>query len=113
LYKFTVKSNEGGKPVTITVASGTFLSPEEVRRLYSGNTSYWTRLEKGREGRTTYYADGTYSSIRGSWKVTDDGFKCQAKKRNNRERCRSFFQDGSAYYVVNKEGVVTHRVSFK
>ncbi len=104
LYKFTAKSNTDGKEITINTASGKFLSSEEVKKLYSGNTTTWVYLPKYKEGKTTYNTDGTYTSIGGTWKITNDGFKCQMYKRNNKEYCGKIYKKDSQYFFTNTSG---------
>ena len=104
LYKFTAKSNENNKEIFVNPESGKFLSSKEVKELYSGNTTLWTNLQKNKEGKTTYNTDGTYTSIRGTWNITDDDFKCQTQKRNNKEYCGKVYKEGTLYFLTNKSG---------
>jgi hypothetical protein len=102
LFEFTATSLADGKVVTINPVSGKFLSNKEVRQLYHGNLTSWKSLQKDSSGKTAYYEDGTRGGMKGTWRITPDGFKCQTPKRKNKEYCGKVYMEGSTYFLTNK-----------
>lgn len=103
-FEFTAKNTNNGQLVSIIPISGKYLSAAEVKQLYSCNTTLWKYFNNGKEGETSYNADGTYSAIHGTWRITEDGLKCQTNKRKKKEYCGKVYEEGSNYYVTNKSG---------
>jgi len=87
-----------------------FLTADELKALYTGKTTAWTS-RGGKSGLSTYNADGTYS--RGTWKVTDNGYKCNYQASKDRETCTRIYKEGGYYYGVNKKGKIIFQFTIK
>ncbi len=93
---------------SIAPADVKYLTTSELIELYTGKTTIWKNLNNGETGSSTYKADGTYD--RGTWKITDDGYKCNFHQKRQEESCSRVFKDGDIYITVNKKG--TKKYSF-
>jgi len=87
-----------------------FLSANEVKKLYAGKTTKWTS-SRGSSGTSTYNADGTYD--RGTWRVTEDGYKCNYQESKDKETCAKVYKEGENYYGVNKKGYILFKFTVK
>lgn len=102
LYEFTANTILNGDVVAIAQTQGTYLTPEEVTRLYSGNITTYKSLVKDYSGQTAYYEDGTRAGVKGTWSVGDDGVRC-LKWNSGKEYCGKIFKIGSIYYVTEDD----------
>ena len=104
IFEFTSNRLTDGKTVSVTPTSGEYLSADEVKQMYSGNITSWKSLKKDKSGKVAYFVDGTRAYMAGTWKVTEDGFKCNYWNYNSKEYCGKVFLVGATYYITNKDG---------
>lgn len=90
---------EGG---TLLPPDANSLNASELEKLYKGNTITWKNLENGNEGKSIHLQDNTFFRLAGTWKVTDDGFRCQTNKKG--EKCCKVLKNNEKYLGVDKNG---------
>ncbi len=79
-----------------------YLTVAELTEIYSGKTTLWTNLRSGKTGKSAYNSDGTYS--RGTWRISEDGYKCNFHAKKQKESCARVYKEGDLYITVNKKG---------
>jgi hypothetical protein len=96
---------------SIAPANTQYLNSSELKELYTDKTTLWTSLRNGKSGTSTYNADGTYD--RGTWKVTEDGFKCNFQEKRQKEICAKVYKDGEYFIGVKKNGKKIFKFTIK
>ena len=104
IFEFTSNRLTDGKTISVTPASGEYLSPDEVKQMYSGNIISYKSLKKDKSDKAAYFVDGTWAYMVGTWRVTEDGLKCNYWNYNGKEYCGKVFVLDSTYYITNKDG---------